>query len=307
MYKKTGYGYGKTILFGEHFVVYGFSAIVCALSSKTKATVEDLYNSEELFELIDSRPKHPNFKPTLQKEYNNLVQNILHFFNISQKVKITLSGDLTVCSGGIGASAACAVSIARAVNNYFKLGCSDKQINQAAYEGEKALHGNPSGIDNTAAMLGGLFSFKQNNIEKIIIKEPIEIVLVDSEIENNTKSVLREVKIFKDNNPEKFNKLTDEFNKLYAQAKRALLDFDLKTIGILMTQNHNLLKRLNLSCDEIENIIDIAKDNGAYGAKITGTGKGGLVLVLTPGKSLQETVAQSLQKQGFFAFKTTIG
>jgi len=47
-----GYGYGKTILFGEHFVVYGLPAIASALGSKTEATVEDAGE----YELVDERP-----------------------------------------------------------------------------------------------------------------------------------------------------------------------------------------------------------------------------------------------------------
>ena len=36
----TGRGYGKTILFGEHFVVYGLSAIASALGSYTTADIK---------------------------------------------------------------------------------------------------------------------------------------------------------------------------------------------------------------------------------------------------------------------------
>ncbi len=54
-------------------------------------------------------------------------------------------------------------------------------------------------------------------------------------------------------------------------------------------------------------MVAIAKSAGAYGAKLTGTGKGGLMLALTPGKDLQNTVAGELQKKGYFVFKTTIG
>ena len=38
--KMTNGGFGKTILFNEHFVVYGIPAIVSAISDQTTATVE---------------------------------------------------------------------------------------------------------------------------------------------------------------------------------------------------------------------------------------------------------------------------
>ena len=36
----TGIGFGKTILFGEHFVVYGLPAIASAIGDNTIATIE---------------------------------------------------------------------------------------------------------------------------------------------------------------------------------------------------------------------------------------------------------------------------
>ena len=45
-----GHGYGKTILFGEHFVVHGLPSIVAALQGKTDATVEKLENAEKPFD-----------------------------------------------------------------------------------------------------------------------------------------------------------------------------------------------------------------------------------------------------------------
>jgi len=52
---------------------------------------------------------------------------------------------------------------------------------------------------------------------------------------------------------------------------------------------------------------EIALKAGALGAKLTGTGRGGLLIALTPGKELQEKVAEALEKEGFECQKTSIG
>jgi mevalonate kinase len=54
-------------------------------------------------------------------------------------------------------------------------------------------------------------------------------------------------------------------------------------------------------------LVEIALKEGAYGAKLTGTGRGGLMIALTPSKSLQEKVATAIEKQGYETFKTKIG
>jgi mevalonate kinase len=40
---------------------------------------------------------------------------------------------------------------------------------------------------------------------------------------------------------------------------------------------------------------------------MTGTGKGGYMVALTPGKELQERVAAAIERKGFDALRTTIG
>jgi mevalonate kinase len=64
---------------------------------------------------------------------------------------------------------------------------------------------------------------------------------------------------------------------------------------------------MKLSCKEAEEIINIAKKNGAAGAKITGTGRGGYVIILTPGRAAQDKVAKAIKKAGYKSMKTEIG
>jgi len=108
-------GFGKTILFGEHFVVYGLEGIPCALGQVTTAEVKKI-PGEKGYELIDNRPATPGYKEEKTGEYSALISKVLDYMQIKDRLQITLGGDL-YCASGVGASAACAASIARAIND----------------------------------------------------------------------------------------------------------------------------------------------------------------------------------------------
>lgn len=76
------------------------------------------------------------------------------------------------------------------------------------------------------------------------------------------------------------------------RGKIALLEGDLKTIGLLMNENHRLVDEMMHYCDFPDGagwannlFIESALGNGALGAKLTGAGGGGSVFALTePGQ-----------------------
>ena len=74
-----------------------------------------------------------------------------------------------------------------------------------------------------------------------------------------------------------------------------------------MDKNHELLQEIEVSSKELDFLVELAKENGAYGAKMTGGGLGGYMVALTPGKELQENVARAIEKEGFYALRTRIG
>lgn len=292
-----GFGYGKTILFGEHFVVHGLPAIVAGLSWKTTVTVQ--VQSIPEITLHDQRPRIAGFLEQKQQAYLNMIKNITQALEITQGLQISLAGDLVVTSGGIGASAATAVAITRALNTLYNLKLSDHEINNIALHGERAVHGNPSGIDNTAATFGGLFRFQKNQIPYFFTStRPVEIVLIDSGFTTPTSQVLAQVADFKQRNPEKFDTLVSNYVALVQDAEQALQGHDLHVLGRLMSNNHALLQQLGVSTPKLDAIVALAEQDGALGAKITGTGCGGLVLALTPGK-LQKEIALKFQRRGY--------
>ena len=210
-----------------------------------------------------------------------------------------------------GASAASSVAIARAISEEFKLNLSDKRINEIAYEGEKAYAGNPSGIDNTAATFGGLMWFQKNtsggtdNIEKLNIKKPVEIIMGSTGKVANTQAMVEGVAERKKKNPQKYDPLFKRVQELALEGRKALEAYDLKKVGELMNENHTLLQGIEVSSKELDLLVDIARKQGAFGAKLTGGG--GCMTALTPGKALQEKVAKAIADQGFEVLRTKIG
>lgn len=306
-------GFGKTILFGEHFVVYGLPAIASALGSFTTAEVSVVEGNGWF--INDQRPATPGYKKKKHDEAMQSVQNVIDHLNINtknQKLEITFAGDL-IAASGVGASAAQCTSLARALNIKFDLKLDDEKINQAAYEGEKAYHGTPSGIDNTASTYGGLIWFVKNlnggknTMDHLQTPKKMPLVIANSGITASTTEVVADVRRLKEEDPEKFEEIFDEYKNVAGEAKEALIKGDIITIGSLMNQNHKLLQMITVSGEVNDKFVEISIKNGAIGAKMTGTGRGGLVIALVENKEIQERVASAVKKEGYDAWKTMIG
>jgi mevalonate kinase len=298
----TGSGKGKAILFGEHFVVYGFPALAAGISSVTTAKLTRVRSFGHT--LVDNRPAMPGYKEKKYNEQKASLENILKHLNIDTTkmgFQIDLEGDL-VCASGIGASAASCVAIARSLNDEFNLGLDDDQINEAAYEGEKGYHGTPSGLDNTASTYGGLVWFERDlsggppKFEKLKLDKAVNLVIASTGITASTIEVVGAVKIRKESDPEWFDKISTEYNQLVHDGKEALIQLNLSKVGELMNKNHELLQELTVSCEELDNLVKVARENGAIGAKMTGTGRGGNMIALAPDEAIAKKIAEALEK-----------
>jgi mevalonate kinase len=307
-----GSGFGKTILFGEHFVVHGVPGIASAVDSAADATVK---KAQKGINVTDERSGAKGYAEKKKLQQLESIERMLRAMGMDPKevaLDIWLGGNLPGFSG-LGASAASSVAIARAIAEEFNLDLSDERINDIAYEAEKAYAGNPSGIDNTAATFGGLIWFKKdmeggsNTIEQLSIREPVEIVIGNSGIVANTKAMVAGVAERKRQNPEKYAEIFRQAEKLAHEGREALEEFYLQKVGELMDENHGLLQEIEVSCKELDYLVELARKQGAFGAKMTGGGGGGCMLALTPGKELQEKVASSIENEGYQVLRTKIG
>jgi mevalonate kinase len=307
-----GTAFGKSILIGDQFVLEEVPAIVSSIPFETECIVDRLSEGSGWI-LEDNRTEVPGYKEKKKHQQVDSINHMLEVMKIDVKknpIKITYGGSL-LAGSGVGASAAHCVSLARALNEEFNLGLSIDEINHFGWEGEFAYHGIPSGVDNTASTYGGLLLYHIKNKEKtwqrINLKQPVEVVLGNSGITADTSKLDAHTEAQRKKDPDLFAKRLQMITDQAFEMKKALEDYDLATVVKLMTANHDILIKMDLSHEILIHLCNMALEMGALGAKVTGGGRGGYMNALTPGKELQDKIASAMEKEGYKVIRTTIG
>ncbi|MBN2859846.1 MAG: hypothetical protein JXK93_06255 [Sphaerochaetaceae bacterium] len=309
---QTGKGFGKTILIGDQFVLWEIPAILAAIPFETECTVERM-DSGTGWILEDNRKEVPGYKKAKEQDCTISFNRMIEVMGIDVKsnpIRITVGGSL-LAGSGVGASAAICVSFARACNKEFDLGLDIIDINHVAWEGEFGYHGLPSGLDNTVSTYGGVIKYRiqegVKQFERISLSEPIEIVLGNSGVTANTASLKGFLEQQQNADPELFGARLAVIRNQVEELGAALSAGDLHRTGAIMSENHKVLIEMGLSHERLIHLCDTALELGAYGAKVTGGGRGGYMVALTPGKELQEKVASAFEAQGVPTIRATIG
>jgi len=313
MANAKGKGYAKIILFGEHFVVYGLPGIAAGLdkcveidAEKTKGSEDVIFDDKVYKQKISMKEEPEHIKCKL---FNTMFSD--EEFLEKKGIKFSINANFAP-GGGMGYSAALCVAMARAMNSLFSQNWKDEKINELAYKGECINHGNPSGIDNTCATYGTTILFEKdltggkNKIRPIKCDSAMYVVLADTGIKHDTKQSVSDVKKRKEENPSEYEKIFADYKKIITNAKTALKFGEIEEIGKLMNQNQDLLRKIGVSCPQAEEIIKLSNYENAVGAKVTGAGNGGNVLVLCRDEKSQDKLIEKLKTKNYSAIKAKI-
>ena len=294
-------GFGKVILFGEHFVVHGTPAIVAGVSEYTDCALR-VTPGQPGWRVTDNRPAVPGYKTAKAAEQREAHRLVLAHNKIDvakDGLEIIIAGPL-VPSSGIGASASDCVALTRALSELYAIPMDDHAINHSAFVGEGGYHGTPSGVDNTAATFGGLLLYQRTpagpQFSRLPCRASLFLVVVSTGITASTTEVVADVRRQKEADPERFAELVRQYGVVYSGAARAVAEGNLPMLGSAMAAAHLLLQQLALSCKELDEIVASAFAAGAIGAKMSGTGRGGIAVALCRDRASQEAVAQRLKE-----------
>lgn len=299
---------GKVILFGEHAVVYGQPAIAVPVKQVRARAI------------VSARPDRPSGwvhlqapdigLKTLLKELpaadplSLAINSVFEAINISRVPALAIRVTSTIpIAAGLGSGAAVTVAIIRALSEFLGRPLPDEKVSNLAYEVEKLHHGTPSGIDNTVITFEKPVYFvrsidgKADRIMKFNVAHPFTILIGDSGIPSPTAATVGEVRSAWQENKIFYENLFESIGAIAKRARDMIESGDIAALGQLMDENQDLLVKLGVSSTELDHLIRTARNAGAYGAKLSGGGRGGNMIALVA-KENAPRIAEILESAG---------
>ncbi len=274
---------GKVILFGEHAVVYGRHALALPIPDALSAVaVPDTDPRITIPEWQVSRSLGTvNDDPVI-----TLVRRAAELLGVPPDACSLLVRARVRAAMGLGASAALAVALTRALARAHGVTVDNERVNAIAFECERLAHGTPSGVDNTLATLAQPLLYRRQDdvqVETVELQRVPPLVVACAHGTGKTGEQVAGVRERRARQEARYERLFDEMGALALDGLDALRASDDARLGELMNVAHGLLNAIGVSTPELEHLVSVARSAGALGAKLTGAGGGGSIVALAPG------------------------
>uniref|UniRef100_A0A5B7ABN9 Mevalonate kinase n=1 Tax=Davidia involucrata TaxID=16924 RepID=A0A5B7ABN9_DAVIN len=245
--------------------------------------------------------------------------------------KVVVTSELPLGSG-LGSSAALCVSLSAALlalsdpvkldlghQGWLTFGESELElVNKWAFEGEKIIHGKPSGIDNTVSTYGNMIKFRSGELTRIKSNMLLKMLITNTKVGRNTKALVAGVSERTVRHPNAMTAVfsaVDSISNELATIIQSPVPNDLavaekeEKLEELMEMNQGLLQCMGVSHASIETVLRTTLKY-KLASKLTGAGGGGCVLTLLPtllsGTVVDKVIAE-LESCGFQCLIAGIG
>lgn len=257
---------------------------------------------------------------------------------------ITITGDIPINSG-TSSSSALLMAWIRFLIEAFGVDheVTDEFISKVGYESEVLEHGEPGGMmDHFSIGVGNIvyintkkpFSYEiigtaLNGLITGVSGVPKETIGLIGEIKGNALmaigivkqnfpdfdlnvSEITDIEMYRNCLPDRLIPFFEAALKNFHYTKEALKEFenpvlDLKKIGQLMNQHHEVLRDLlKITVPRIDNMISAALRAGAFGAKIVGSGGGGSIVVIADPEKEKEIIEAILSAGALEAYAVKV-
>jgi mevalonate kinase len=301
---------GKIILFGEHAVVSGVSALGGAIDLRARVRLEDTPGKTSIeardltlqgfrLDLITGQivsadaMRATRYVSSVLKEYG------------ARDITVKVDSDLPLAAG-LGSSAAIVVATLAALNEHMDLGLSRKDVASQAYKIEKAVQqGLGSPMDTALATYGGYLQVSRD-ISPLDLPQ-LDIAVGSTEQPHDTRCEVERVQGLLAQHPDIVGPIFQAIGAISSKAVALLRDMRLEELGELMNVNHGLLEAVGVGTKELSELVYAARGAGeALGAKITGAGGGGCMIALPSSEGSTRLIA-ALKQAGGRAFLVKTG
>lgn len=291
----------KLILMGEHAVVHGFPAVALPMPA-LEATVVAWQTPGPL------RLHSPVFTGPIAEaaavpaSARGLAvaarQALAMLGRPADGLTLEVRSDVPM-GAGLGSSAAVAVALVRAIYAAFGRTPTEEALLVLAHRAETEAHGTPSGVDSHASAIGQPICYVQGHgARRLVLPKPLHLVVADSGRPGHTGEAVSAVAARLRSDSTRTRERLERLGQLAEAVVRSLGAGQVEAIGPLFDAAHGELAELGVSDAGLDALVAAARLAGARGAKLTGGGRGGCIVVLATDAAEQDRLAIALTKAG---------
>lgn len=283
---------GNTMLMGEHAVLFGHRAIVCAVSQRIAV---QLTPRDDDRVCIESSLAH--HESTLNEILSGQTSPAELSFVLAsiRTVQPTRGFTLAITSEfshtvGLGSSAAVTAACVYAVMLYTH---GDAPMIDVFDAGLRAIHDvqkRGSGSDLAASVFGGIVGYtaEPRAITRLLQHSDLSahtwptLDLLYCGYKTPTPKVLEQVTQETEKFPKLYEALYAQMHNVCVQAEQAVISKDWQALGQLMNMYHGFMDALGVSDAKLSELVYSARQlDGVLGAKISGSGLGDCIITLS--------------------------
>ncbi len=298
-------------LFGEHAVVYGYHALAAALNLKVEVKVEPSSSREYVIEsalgverLRDIRadsPRHRYIVQSLRVVSSDILGRDI------EPVKITVNSPVPP-SCGLATSAAVTAATLAALLKYLNIKVDRAYLAELSHKVEVLVQGRASPMDTYTSVMGGLVLIypRGGEISRLSLTPRVDLSLVLVQRVKTTKDLVAHVYAMYTRYREIVEKIFELIDEICLKSLNALTKLNIDELGMLMYVNHNLLSALGVSNHYVDSLISYFRQSGVLGAKMSGAGDGGTIVILGKISEDLERKAREILRDRYLAYISSV-
>lgn len=301
----VGSTHSKLIMVGEHSVVYSQPAIALPFPViEATSTVTEMSGTLLSTTIIIDCLYYVGPLDEAPEKMSGIVACIHETLSdLGEKpegLHIRLSSTIPV-GRGLGSSAAVAIAIVKSLFNHHGQKLTQKKLMKLVHIGETHAHGNPSGLDMAAASSDLPIWFqREEEPTPLRIGSPFYLVVADTGRIGDTRMAVESIKGKYQSNPIATQQAIDLLGEITYMAKDALLNGELELLGSCLNAAQQELFKLGVSDEGIDNLVRVAREEEALGAKLTGGGRGGCIIAVAKDEQHARKLVQALSEAGAY-------
>lgn len=294
---------GTLMLTGEHAVLHGYPALVCAVDQRMQVTLSA--RNDTIFTIHS--PLLGDFKGDIATVSPQAPFEFITTIIASYQTKLTTGFDLHIQTDfshtvGLGSSSAVTVATIAVIAKYSGETLIPETLWQKAYDIILQVQKVGSGADLAASIWGGLVFFQN----KPFLVEPLSyypaLALLYSGSKKRTAEVINYVQQHAEEEPTLYQHYFKALGDGTVLAKKAIEEKNDIVLGAIFNEQYAIQKSMKLTTESIEYLIEKMNiEPQITGSKISGSGLGdsvvGIGTLSTPALALSQLVVH-IDKRG---------